>query len=170
VRSRRLTTTLLCVAIALVGCRDGRQTGDSSALATVEQLSILDAFAPEPVTGAVGALYFAIRNDGQTDDELVSVSTDVSDEATFHDQVGGSGMQAMQEMAAVAVPAGGATIFEPGGMHVMLNNLKRAYRRGDSIRVSLTFARGGTVEFAVPVVSYDEVAARMDTAHESHHP
>lgn len=146
------------------GCRADYE---DEPVAAKDGLSVWDPYAPEPIAGDVGALYFSLRNDGEAD-ELVEVSVDVAGSATIHDQRGGSRPQAMVAVSGVAVPAEETTLLEPGGMHVMLTDIARAYRQGDSIRVSIRLRRRGTVEFVAPVVSYEDVARRADAGNENH--
>ena len=159
----------LAFTFSVWGCRNDAHD-EEHAVVSAGNLSIWNVYAPEPVTGDVGSVYFSIRNDGESADEIVTVSADVAGHATLHDQRGESGMQAMVEVTRVPVPAGGTAVLEPGGLHMMLTEMKRAYREGDSIRVSVSFATGITLSFFVPVVSYDAVARRTDNPHEGRHP
>jgi len=168
---KNLAFVLVSVAFTCTGwgCR-GDTHDEGHAVASAGNLSVWNAYAPEPVTGDVGSVYFSIRNDGENADQILTVSADVAGHATLHDQRGESGMQAMVEVAKVPVPSGGTAVLEPGGLHMMLTEMKRPYRQGDSIRISMRFASGTTLSFLVPVVSYDDVARRTDNPHEGRHP
>jgi copper(I)-binding protein len=47
----------------------------------------------------------------------------------------------------------------------MLNDLVRHYREGDSLTITVVFARGGQGTFRVPVVSYVDVADHIQFPH-----
>lgn len=110
--------------------------------------------------GATSAAYFVIRNAGSADDNLLRVSTDVAGKAEMHETVraadaghdhNASDAMTMRPVEKVTVPAGGTVEFKPGGLHVMLMDLKRDLAVGDRFRLTLTFEKGGeqTVEVEV---------------------
>jgi copper(I)-binding protein len=66
----------------------------------------------------------------------------------------------MRVVEAVEVPAGGQFQLRPGGLHLMLMSLSRRPRVGDTIEITLQFARAGAITVRVPIVSYLEVSER----------
>ena len=68
----------------------------------------------------------------------------------------------MAPLEYLVVPAGGAARLVPGGHHVMLTALHVKFEEGDTIHAEVTLARAGTISFAVPVLSYAEVADRVE--------
>jgi hypothetical protein len=60
-------------------------------------------------------------------------------------------MMIMQHQMSVELPANDETSFEPGGLHVMLINLQRELKDGETIRVTLNFKNAGEMELEVPV-------------------
>ncbi len=58
------------------------------------------------------------------------------------DDGGQSGMMTMQEVSAIAIPAGETVSLEPGGFHVMLLDLAEDLEASDSIEVTLSFSNG----------------------------
>jgi copper(I)-binding protein len=53
---------------------------------------------------------------------------------------------AMHAIEGIDVPAGGEAVLKPGGYHIMLINLAREPREGESISVTLVFAQAGELE------------------------
>ena len=51
----------------------------------------------------------------------------------------------------VAVPAKGKAVLAPGGYHLMLIGLKAASKAGDTIPLTLKFARAGQVKIDLAV-------------------
>ncbi len=129
-------------------------------------MAVYEAFAPAPILIENAALYFTLRNEGAEPDTLLSVSVDVADSATLHTQVssGGGGSMRMAPLEHLAVPARGEARLSPGGHHVMLTALHRMFVEGDTIRAEVVFARAGAVSFSVPVISYADVADRVEHA------
>jgi copper(I)-binding protein len=63
----------------------------------------------------------------------------------------------METMAALEVPAAGALALRPGQTHLMLEPPLPDFGRGDSVQVTLRFARAGTVAVWVFVIDYDDL-------------
>ena len=118
-----------------------------------------DAYAAEPVTLDAGALYLTVRNTGDGADTLDGVSAGIAGMAHLHRMARMGGVR-MQALDGAEVPAGGSLRLVPGGLHIMLMNLRRLPVAGDTIAVTLRFRRAGAVQLRVPVVSYLEVGER----------
>ena len=57
----------------------------------------------------------------------------------------------MRPVDAIALPAGKAVTLEPGGYHIMLEDLVAPLEVGKEITVTLTFDTAGTREITVPI-------------------
>lgn len=77
----------------------------------------------------------------KTNATLVGVSSPVADEAEVHEMKMENGVMKMRHAPRVALPAGKAVIFNPGGYHIMLMGLKRQLNPGDVVPVSLKIER-----------------------------
>jgi len=99
------------------------------------------------------AAYFVIHNSGNTADRLLSVDSPISAEAQLHEHVMQNDLMKMQQVANVAIPAGGDVTFAPMAYHVMLLGLKDRSLLSDGKRFPMTlhFEKSGdvTVEVAV---------------------
>lgn len=105
---------------------------------------------PAPAGLPTSAAYFTVRNTGTTPDVLEGVSTPAA-AASLHESMNRGGMMSMQPMAPLAVPPGGAVEFKPGGLHVMLEQLKRPLRQGERLPLTLSFRRAGKVSVMAEV-------------------
>jgi hypothetical protein len=63
----------------------------------------------------------------------------------------------MEALPQVAIAAGDSLVLAPGASHLMLVDLKRTPVPGDTMRVTLTFARAGDLAVALPVRAYGDV-------------
>jgi copper(I)-binding protein len=142
-------------AVATLGCsgQDAVPSGDSAD----EGLTIRQAIAVEPVLDDVAALYLTIRNGGAKEDTLVAVLTAIAGRAEIHDQMRDGDMVHMRPRESVVVPADEAVVFAPGGLHVMLMEIKAPVVAGDTLEVDFRFASGGTRTARVPVVAYGDL-------------
>jgi copper(I)-binding protein len=68
----------------------------------------------------------------------------------------------MRQVSSIDVPAGGTVSLQPGGLHIMLIDLKEPLRQGETFPLTLTFAKAGKVAVDVPVKS----PAEMGTEHQ----
>jgi len=57
----------------------------------------------------------------------------------------------MRAVAAVEIPAHATTALKPGGYHVMLMDLKQPLVVGQTIPLSLTFAKAGRIDVTARV-------------------
>jgi copper(I)-binding protein len=57
----------------------------------------------------------------------------------------------MQQVTGIDVPANGEVTLKPGGYHVMLMNVQKPLKEGDSIAVTLTFEKAGAVKVTASV-------------------
>ena len=116
------------------------------------ELTIQDAWARPANTGENGAAYFIIENGTASDDSLMSVSSDIATAVEVHMSMGdANGVMSMQMQEAVTIPAGEPVEFKPGGLHVMLVNLTRDLKPGETITLTLNFKETGNVVVEVPV-------------------
>jgi protein SCO1/2 len=142
-------------AAAVPGASD--DAGAGTVLGVAGSVQVLDAYAPAPADGARTAVYLTLRNTGPGADTLRALATPAAASASLHDmRTDGSGMMRMVPIEGVPVPAGASVMLAPGRRHGMLEGIGAGRMDpGDTIRATLTFARGGEVTVPVRVVSYD---------------
>ncbi len=103
--------------------------------------------------GRPTAAYFTVRNNSGEADYLTSVSTPVAGHAEIHMMENKDGVMSMRPAGDVEVPAGETVMLKPGGLHVMLMQLKKPLQKGSEFPLSVTFQKAGTVHIDVPVLS-----------------
>lgn len=104
--------------------------------------------------GAMGvsAAYMKIENKGGQSDVLIAAETDVAGLVELHETVVENNMAMMKPLAeGISLPLGSVTELRPGGLHVMLMDMKRELKVGESITLTLIFKSGKRVTFDVPV-------------------
>lgn len=177
------TLAAVALVVAACGSSGDTDTSTDATTGTVAEtattvapdagVSVTDAWARNsPMMAGDGAAYLVLRG-GDTDDELVgaSVPTDVAASVELHETTtadgdmddmdmddmdgvhGGMGMMRMQEVDAIAVPAGATVTLEPGGLHLMLIDLATPLVAGESFPMTLTFSSGAEVSVPVEVRS-----------------
>ncbi|MBV8649363.1 copper chaperone PCu(A)C [Paludibacterium sp.] len=116
-------------------------------------LTIDGAWARSTASKAAnGAVYLNISNGGSEADKLLSVSSNVAGKTQIHQTSLDNGMMRMRALTdGVAIAPGQPVHFSPGGLHIMLLDLKAPLKLGDHFTLTLTFARAGTVDIPVEV-------------------
>lgn len=110
------------------------------------------AFAPITQSEAAGYVTLVVR--GDMPDTLLSVSSPDADAVSLHRQQVSGASATMEPVATLLLQPGTTTTLEPGGLHLMFSSLKRLPQPGDTLRVTLRFARGGTATVPLPVRAY----------------
>lgn len=146
---RIFSATLLVALCGLAGCKDEAPT----ALPADEggaplDLEIADVRVRATPPGAkVSAAYFTLRNKGGRADRLLGATSDVAGAVELHESGGDHGDHGghmhMRRIEWVDAPVGSEIQFAPGGKHIMLIDLKRDLKSGDSVNLVLRFERAG---------------------------
>jgi hypothetical protein len=119
--------------------------------AKVGSIQIENAYTRATVPGQmVAGGFMKIENKGTTD-QLLSASSPAAGEVQLHEMGMDGNVMKMRQVKEITVPAGGAVELKPGGLHLMLMNIKTPLVAGQMVPVKLKFAKAGEVEVKVPV-------------------
>ena len=140
-----VTVLFMLLATMLVAC--GSRAPASPAAEPGGSLAVRDAWIRVADEGGLSAAYLTIANGTVTDDALLGVSApDLATSVSLHETTtGDDGMTGMHHTPSIAIPAGGTVTLEPGGLHVLLEGLRRDLVAGDSVQLVITFERVGPV-------------------------
>lgn len=116
------------------------------------RLRIVDPYIPQPSSADVAAGYLIVQNDGDGADRLMSIASPLAGEVMLHRTAGNS----MDDLDGLDVPAGGKGVLSRGGNHIMFVNPTKAVKKGDTVPVTLTFERFGSITVQVPVLGVTE--------------
>jgi len=101
-----------------------------------------------PATGA----FMVIKNNGDKDVKVVKADNPMSKATELHTHLNEGGVMKMRPVAAIEIKAKGEAVLKPGGLHVMLIDLKAAMQEGDSVPITLTFDDGSSKQVDAKVV------------------
>jgi copper(I)-binding protein len=119
--------------------------------ASVGAIKIENAYTRATVPGQqVAGGFMKIENKGATD-QLLSASSPAAGEVQLHEMAMDGNVMKMRQVKDIVVPAGGVVELKPGGLHLMLMNIKAPLAAGESVPVKLKFAKAGEVEVKMPV-------------------
>lgn len=116
-----------------------------------KSLQVSGAWARPAAAGDNSAAYFTIENPTSQADTLLSAACDVTDQAELHMSSMEGGVMSMTPQENVPVDANSQVAFAPGGLHVMLLNLKQDLKVGDKFDLTLNFQHAGAVKVSVEV-------------------
>jgi copper(I)-binding protein len=105
------------------------------------------ATAPNAKAGGV----FLTITDTGAPDMLTGAATPVAGMAELHRTVNDNGVMKMLPIDNLMLDTGKKVEFAPGGYHVMLMDLNRQLKPGDSFPLTLTFAKAAPVTVTVMV-------------------
>jgi periplasmic copper chaperone A len=131
-----------------------------AALPSLAQVSIEKPWARATAPGArVAGGYMAIRNAGATGDRLVAASSPTAAKVELHVHINDNGVMKMREVSGYDVPAKGVFELKPGGAHLMFMDIKRPFKEGEKLPVTLKFEKAGEVGAEFHVGRLGESAA-----------
>jgi copper(I)-binding protein len=123
-----------------------------AATAAQAQVEIEKPWARATAPGAkVGGGYMTLRNQGAAPDRLVGASSPVAARVELHVHVKEGEVMKMRQVPSFDIPAGGQFELKPGGAHLMFMEIKRPFKEGEKLPVTLKFEKAGEVsaEFRV---------------------
>jgi len=107
---------------------------------------------PKGASSAAG--YLAVTNSGTTPDRLTCVSSDAAAQCQIHTMSLEGGVMKMRPVeGGLEIPPGGTVTLKPGGLHVMLVNLKHPLEPGKVVALTLKFEKAGTLEVELPIAA-----------------
>ena len=135
------------------------------AIAQVSNVQVTAPWARAAPQGRVGAVYLDLMGGP---DRLVSVASDIAGKVELHETILEDGVARMRPSAGVLISPGARTRLTPGGLHVMLFDLKRPLKEGESFQLTLTFERARAVALTVPVLRAGATAGPGEAAYQGH--
>ena len=108
-----------------------------AAAAQAQPASVKDAWVRAPAPGQkVVGVYMEIVS--RTNAALVAVASPLAARAELHRMALEDGVMKMRPLERIELPAGTAVKLAPGGLHVMLIDLKQPLQRGEKVPLTLT--------------------------------
>ncbi len=138
---------LILIVHLLVAC--GNTTTStapvSTPVASIQTLSISDAWVRSSPSGDNSAAYLTITNSGAAD-TLIAAKGNVAMMIELHTVTNDNGMMNMHPAeGGVPIPANSTQMLKSGGFHVMIMGLTSDLTKGQTIQLTLTFQNAGAV-------------------------
>ena len=145
-----LLTALIAIVVLPGGQADASLADGGATLR--DQLSVREAWVAEALPGqSMTAAYMIIANEGDVDEELLSVDSEIAENVELHSMEQQGEMMRMRRVDSIVIGAGDEVALEPGGLHIMLIGLTQEIKAGDTVEFKLTFESEENLTVSAPV-------------------
>ena len=120
-----------------------------------------------PPGATTAGAYLSIDNKGKAADKLVRASSPAAGLVELHSMSMDGNVMRMRAVPAIEVAPGATVKLAPGGLHVMLQELKRPLKKGVRVPLTLVFERAGEVKVELAVE--DAAAGAAASGHGGDH-
>jgi copper(I)-binding protein len=94
----------------------------------------------------MAAAYLTLRNVSSNPVTVTGLQSPIAGHAMIHETTVQNGQTRMRPHEQLVVAPGTTVKFEPGGLHVMLHDLKQPLTVGQAVPLVITLAGGGTLQ------------------------
>lgn len=113
---------------------------------------VSNAWVREPVPGrSMTAAYAEVDNAAKAAAHIVAVAADVAGTVELHEMTRTGDIMKMARVESVSIPGGERATMAPGGLHLMLFDLTRPLKAGDTVTLTFTTSSGDIVPVAATV-------------------
>ena len=131
-----------------------------------DNISVQDPYVRlAPPNAPATAAFMVIKNGGDKDVKVVKADNPVTRVSELHTHINDGGVMKMRPVPAIEVKAKGEAVLKPGGLHVMMIDLKAPMKEGDSVPITLTFDDGSSKQVDAKVVKPSAAPMQMDHKH-----
>lgn len=142
--------------------------GTSSRAATYQQggLRVIEPWSRSAAAHTTGAGFLTLTNIGSKVETLTAIETSAAARVEMHKTSMTAGIMSMKRLdSGLTLRPGESVSFAPGGYHLMLVDLSKPLKAGDTFASTLVFLSGTKIKVVFPVKATGPVA----TDHMSHH-
>ena len=108
---------------------------------------MLKSLRNEAFNKGTGSVYMEIKNNGNSDDKLLSASSDKAGMVMIHRSIREGDISKMIHIHdGITIPGNSSVSLKPGDYHLMLMNLDKNLSLGDKISVVLNFEKNDSLE------------------------
>lgn len=132
-------------------------------------VQVVAAWVPEPPAVSRNAAGYLTLMGGAEDDVLLGATTAAAEVVEVHETSLAGGVLRMKPVASLPVPARKRIEFGPGGLHLMLINLRQVVRYGGTVPLELRFEKAGLIRVDAEVRSLPPAPASGGAEMHQHH-
>jgi copper(I)-binding protein len=133
----------------------------------VEAVKVTNAWVRAPVPGQpTAAAYLDITSDRNV--AVVAAGSPAAGRVEMHSMTMDGGIMRMRALPRIELPAGKTVKLTPGGTHLMMLDLKRSMKTGDTVPLVLSLQPTGAGQSALTTVTV-QAEVRAAASAEHHH-
>ena len=126
------------------------------------QIEIENAWARATPPGAeTAAGYMTIRNKSSSPDRLIRLASPLAARVEMHVHTHDGDVMRMRQVKSYDIPAKGSLELKPGIAHLMFVDIKRPFKEGEKIPVTLRFERAGERKVVFKVERIDSTGVKQ---------
>lgn len=140
--------------------------------AAASGVEVSGAWTRPASAGGTGVGYAKITNDGSEADVLLGASSDAAERVELHETtISADGVASMKQIQSIEIAPGKSVELKPGGLHLMLIDLKQPIKDDGKVKAKLEFEKAGTVEveFSAKSAAPDAGGHHEHMHHHDHH-
>jgi iron complex outermembrane receptor protein len=115
----------------------------------------------------MGVAYLSITNNGTAPEVLTGASSPAAASVQFHQTTISEGMARMRPLTEITIAPGATVKIEPGGIHLMLVDLKAPLELGKFVPLTLVFRKAGSITVHLAIEARDAPPAAENALSES---
>ncbi len=123
----------------------------SAAVAQQPALVVQNAWVRATPGTDVAAAYLTLRNVSTAAVTVTGVESSVASHAMIHETSTQNGQSRMRPHEQLVVAPGSTVKLEPGGLHIMLHDLKQALTVGQTVPLTIRLSRGPALQVTATV-------------------
>lgn len=138
----------------------------SFAGSAADDVSVSDAYVRlAPPGQAVTGAFMTFKNAGDKDHKIVKADNPASRVTELHTHTDEGGMMRMRQVKEIDIKTKGEAVLKPGGLHIMLIDLKQSLKEGENIEMTVSFEDGSSKKISAPVKKPQDMMPMMDHKH-----
>lgn len=142
-----LTGVLVCFLLSTTFL-----TLNAAADGIADKITVTDPYVRAvPPMVKTSAAFMQIQNSGESEHFVVDAATPAASAVELHMHTNDDGVMRMRRIPHIHLPPGQAVALQPGGLHIMLFDLKSPINPGDELPITLTFDDGSTKDISAIV-------------------
>ncbi|EAK0823757.1 TPA: copper chaperone PCu(A)C [Campylobacter lari] len=99
-----------------------------------------------PPNSKTTAFFLELKNNSNQDIKLIKAQSSLSDTTEIHDHIMENGKKMMVQIPQITIKANSSAELKPGGMHIMVLNLKENITPQTKANLTLYFDDNSTIE------------------------
>ena len=134
-----------------------------------EEISVNTGYIRETIPGtSISSAYMTIQNTSSKKISLIGASSDFSPRIEIHEHTMEDGMMRMRQRKSIEIPAEGEVILQPSGLHLMIFDLKKPLKEGQTVSIILHFSTHEELTIQLPIQSIKRKKRSEQHQHKHH--